>query len=371
MRPLLALALALAIVACSSNKSTPESPADTGVDEVATDAGPQPYELTVLDGVRITSNSAGPNFQNAKGDLPALHGGPFASVKLHVELATTCFPFDNWKTDKPPAGQYWPADCDAFDRNFETSLEDPANPKAPGLELVRAITPFGGPLTIDEDVTDVFNAPNVQGPRTIHVTIPTWSDGEGKVSGSNGGWNVTVKLEVTPGEPPHKVLAATPLFYDNVGPMNATHSLMFTAPAGTTSGRIDYRVTGHGGDTGPTSCGGNPSDEFCKRTHTVTLDGAALPTFQPWRSDCNKLCTVVKNTSGVGPTSYCQQNPCGALASVRAPRANWCPGSETPPISFDQAALKAPGAHTFGFAIASVADGATWRVSATYFAYGD
>ncbi|MGZ3451643.1 MAG: peptide-N-glycosidase F-related protein [Polyangiales bacterium] len=362
--------LAALAAACSSKGSDPVTTVDTdaAVDDTAT--GPAPYELTVIDNARITSNDKDPNFQKATGDLAALKDGPFEKVTLHVELSSTCFPFDNWKTDKPPAGQVWPADCDAFDRNFETSLIDPATPDAPGLEMIRAITPFGGPLTIDEDVTDVFNAPDTKGARQIKVIIPTWSDGAGMVSGSNGGWNVTVKLQVTPGVAPHKVLAAKPLFYKSVDKTASTQTLPFEVPAGTTSGRVDYRVTGHGGSSSDTTCG-QPADEFCLRQHHLSVDTKEIASPKPWRSDCKKLCTLTDNTSGVGPAKYCKENPCGATASVRAPRANWCPGSETPPIQLTDASLAASGKHDFKFAIDGIADGGSWSVSATYFAYGD
>jgi len=48
----------------------------------------------------------------------------------------------------PPAGQRWPADCDAFDRNFNVFIDDAGADGAdvlPPFEVVHAITPFGGP----------------------------------------------------------------------------------------------------------------------------------------------------------------------------------------------------------------------------------
>jgi hypothetical protein len=358
--PLLA---AVAVVACSSSERPQAQPVDAGV-ETGPAAKP-PYELTILDNARITSKGDDPNFQNARGPIE-LPDGPFEKVTMRVELGTTCFPFETWKTNPPPSGQNWPADCDAFDRNFETSLEDPAKPEGVGLELVRAITPFGGPLTIEKDVTDVFNA--IREKRTLRVHITTWSDGAGKVSGSNGGWNVTVKFSVTPGTPPRKVLAVRPLFYGSVDSKDATQKLPFEVPAGATSGRIEYRVTGHGGGDGTATGCTQPADEFCKRTHRVSLDGAEIANMIPWRSDCRTLCTLGMTESGM---DYCEQNPCGAIASVRAPRANWCPGSETPPFVYEELdPLRAPGNHDLGFSIEKIADGGSWRVSAVYFAYG-
>jgi hypothetical protein len=135
-------------------------------------------------------------------------------------------------------------------------------------------------------------------------------------------------------------------------------------PAGATAGRIEYRVTGHGGGTDATCIG--PAEEFCRRAHSVFVDNQKLKDLDPWRSDCTKLCTLAKS----GNLTYCMENPCGALASVRAPRANWCPGSETPPFVLETDALTASGPHSFSFTISTVATGGTWRISAVYLAFG-
>ncbi len=354
----LCLACVALVAACSSKDATPT--------ETPPPAPKPPYELTVLDAVRIGSKSEEPNFQNARAPV-TLKDGPFEKVTLTVQLATTCYPFESWADNRPPAGQNWPADCDAFDRNFETSLEESETSTTPALELVRAITPFGGPLTIEKDVTDVYNALHaMKATRSLHVHITSWSDGEGKVSGSNGGWNVTAKLSVTPGTPPRKVLAVTPLIHKSVGPMDSTQKLPFEIPAGTTNARVEYRVTGHGGADGASTGCTQPADEFCRREHVLTIDGAPLATVTPWRSDCRTLCTLAKTANG---QDYCQQNPCGAIASVRASRANWCPGSETPPLTYEPPVLLVPGKHELGFAIGKVAEGGSWRVSASVFAY--
>jgi hypothetical protein len=68
---------------------------------------------------------------------------------------------------------------------------------------------------------------------------------------------------------------------------------------------------------------------------------------------------------------YCAENPCGAIGSVNAPRANWCPGSITPPFSLSTAPLAVPGPHTFSWALSRLEPGGSWRLSATYFALGD
>jgi hypothetical protein len=340
-----------------------------GAEDVAAEPA-APYTQTLLDNAHIGSDSSKPDFQKATGPV-SLTGGPFAAVTLVVDLTSPCFPWSNWKTDKPPTGQSWPADCDAFDRNFEMSLLDPSATDAstvPGLELVRAITPFGGPEHIEQDVTDVFNA--ITAPRTFQVVIPTYSDSAGQVSGSNGGWFVSAHLEVTPGAPPAHVLSVTSLFYDSVTAGQTLADIPFTMPSGTTSSRLEYRVTGHGGASDPSSSCIGPAEEFCKRVHHVFLDDQEIETITPWRSDCQKLCTLTDG-GPYGTGQYCAQNPCGAPQSVDAPRANWCPGSETPPYQWTPDALSTPGAHTFRFGVDGIYQGGQWRVSATVYAYGD
>ncbi|HEX7663528.1 MAG TPA: peptide-N-glycosidase F-related protein [Polyangiaceae bacterium] len=356
-RAVVLLSVSCTYLACSSGNDDGNGPTPV------TDAGPAaPFTTTLLDNAHIGSDSSAADFQKATAPV-TLTGGPFAEVKLVVDLASPCFPFSNWTSDPPPSGQNWPADCDAFDRNFEMALLDPANASAPGIELVRAITPFGGPEHVEEDVTDVFNAPI--GARTFQVTIPTYSDSAGKVSGSKGGWLVSAHLEVTPGPAPHTVLGVTSLTYDSYdnSKSGTPVSLPFTVPTGTTSSRIEYRVTGHGGETDST-CNG-PADEFCRRTHTLTLDDAPLATEIPYVS-CKTNCTTSTDKGPFGST-YCEQNPCASPASAVAPRANWCPGHETPPFVYEP--TLAPGDHTFAFAISKITG--NWRVSATVFSYGD
>jgi hypothetical protein len=330
-----------------------------------------PYTQALLDDAHIGSDASQPNYQNVTVPVK-LAGGPFSSVTLVVDLTSPCYPFSNWATDAPTVGQNWPADCDAFDRNFEMAVFDPANTAGPGIELVRAITPFGGPEHIEQDVTDVFNsiASIADGDRNFTVMVNTESDPAGLVSGSDGGWNVSAHLDVTPGLPPRKVLSVQPLIYTWIPASDSgmTTSLPFTIPAGATSATLEYRVTGHGQATDTSAACIGPADEFCKRVHTLTLDGQPLDSITPWRDNCALGCTEIENDAGHGPAgSYCEQNPCGDILSVRASRANWCPGSETPPIVYG--GPLSPGDHIFGFSISSIAG--MWRVSATVYAYGD
>ncbi len=375
-------ALCLFSLGCSSEPPKNSGGGGSGTSSSSSGAGgqggtggapityPAAYSIQAFDNTRITSDSNQPNFQRATADIE-LHDGPFASVKLSVDLSSTCYPFDKWKTNAPPAGQNWPADCDAFDRNFEFLLDEPADPAKdpPAFELVRAITPFGGPLHLDIDITDVANG-IAAGQHKLTVVIPTWSDGAGQVSGSNGGWNVSASIEAVPGAPPRKVLAAIPLFNGIQSQLPGPGAISFETPANTKSARLEYRVTGHGSgdEAGDAACIG-PAEEFCRRTHVIYADGNVLDSFKPWRTDCADLCTITHYAPW--NIDYCLENPCGAIPSVQAYRANWCPGSVTPPMTWDLAPLNVPGSHTFEWTINKILPGGSWRISAVYFAFGE
>lgn len=348
----------------TSTAPTTEAPTtstSTGVEPVA-----DPFTISVLDSQWITG-TGGWDTQHKDIDLD-LGEGSFTSVTLIVDLATTCFPFADWAT--PPDGQKWPAKCDAFDRTMgfvfdpAATAEDP-----PGFEALRYITPFGGPRHIEADITDWANAH--PGAHSLRSYINSWPDGAGQVSGSEGGWTLSINLDVVPGPAPRKVLAAIPLYNADYGADTPTPSVAFTFPEGTTSSSLTYVVSGHGGATDNlhgSECIG-PAEEFCKRTHHLLLDDAEFIDFVPWRGDCTKLCTVTDNPAPKGPAKYCAENPCGSIASVNAPRANWCPGDLVKP--FTGPIKLGPGEHSFAFHVDNVFPGGSWTTSAIVYAYGD
>jgi hypothetical protein len=353
----LALVLAAFVFGCSSQP----------LEKPKSDVVPSPRSLVLFDHVRLSSDVEAEYFQRASTFVD-FGFQPVQRATLSVGLASPCFPFDTWTAESIPEGQNWPPLCDAFDRTLLLSLDDPEDvaTEPPGIELVRAITPFGGPMRFDADVTDVVNG--LPGVHELRVDITTYGDASGQVTGTHGEWIVSAVLTFEPGPAPRNVLAVEPLVFGNLTEA-AFGPVTFRAPPGATSARLEYRATGHGGVMPAPGCIG-PAEEFCPRTHSLLLDGADLDGFSPWRADCALLCTPASFQSEVlSIPEYCAENPCGLPASVRAPRANWCPGSVTPPRVVESASLAAPGEHELELHIDRVEPGGLWLVSATYFAF--
>jgi hypothetical protein len=366
--------------ACGGSGQAPA--ADAGLRADAGDRGdatpdasspPQPFTIDALTRARIGSeNSSGwPNVGKVHADVDWKQG-PFAAVKLVVDLETTCYPFETWTANPPPSGQNVPADCDAFDRNFDAFIDDGTDaPARAPFEIMHAITPFGGPEHLEIDLTDLANA--LPGKHRLRVDLTSYSDAAGQSTGSNNGWTVSARIEVTPGDAPRRVIAAIPLFAGQVAMGDAWPVVPFDAPAATVSGRLEYRTSGHGQGAAGTGCIG-PAEEVCDRHHRIVIDDAPALEIHPWRYDCASLCTL-QHQAAFGPFAngldYCRENPLGLPSSVRASRANWCPGSMTAPYSWtDIPALARPGPHTFSFQVSGIVAGGSWMVSAIYYAYG-
>lgn len=88
-----------------------------------------------------------------------------------------------------------------------------------------------------------------------------------------------------------------------------------------------------------------------------------------WRHDRERLCTLTRSEA-MGPGfDYCAENPCGAIESVRGPRANWCPGSVARAYVLESLDLATPGVHDFAISLNRLDTGGLWMLSATYIAY--
>jgi hypothetical protein len=367
-RPSAIVGLLLGLCSCRGAGEGPVldgGASDAGLEAIA-DGPPAPFTIAALDqvGIGATGSTGWPNVGEAVADVD-WGPGPFAKVALSVDLDSACFPFSKWSADPPPSGQNWPADCDAFDRNFDVLVDDDSGTP---FEVIHAITPFGGPEHLEADLTDLANA--LPGPHRLRVELVGYTDPAGVVTGSNGGWTLSARLEITPGPAPRHVLAIVPLYVGAIGPGDPFPVVSWEVPAGATGGRLEYRTSGHGQGPAAPRCIG-AAEEFCDRRHQIFIDGVEVDNIEPYREDCQTLCTVTHEGPPDAGFDYCAENPCGAIASVEAARANWCPGSMTPPFVWEALpALATPGPHTFSFQILDIAAGGTWMASAIYTAYG-
>ena len=307
-----------------------------------------------------------------------LGAGPFAEVTLSFQLESPCFPFDKWSASPPPDGELFPAQCDRFDRLMYFEIDPAAEgdaSAAPGLQVLRAITPYGGPMEKTVDMTDFANT--TPGPHSLRSFLGTWVDDEGQVSGSDGGYFLSVTIRVKHGTPERRALAVTSLFSGWFSLETAEADLPFVLPEGTQRAQLQYLVTGHGGAMDPSSACIGAAEEFCQRTHHLTVDdseltpeGYARPAFVPWRDDCGELCTRAQGHPMMG--AYCQENPNRMERSVTAPRANWCPGDSVAAIVAQlPAAQVTPGMHRARFAIDDMYPDGRWQVALAVYAYGD
>jgi hypothetical protein len=299
--------------------------------------------------------------------------GPFAQVRLRVEIESPCYPLDKWEQSPPPPGHNFPVYCDRFDRFFNIAANPPeASEGGAGsgfaFELLRGATPYGGPLTVEQDITDWANAH--PGEHVLRSYVSTSYDTEGKVSGARGGYFISASLEITKGPAPRRVLAMTQLWNGPIKADTGTLELPFTVPDGTRSASLHYLTSGHGTAPADAGCTGH-ADEFCKREHKLALDGTPLALLVPWRDDCGQTCTPIERIFPDGERyTACAENPQRAIANARYPRANWCPAERVEPIELEIP----PDAreHELQLGIAGIAGGnANWPTSITFVAYGD
>jgi hypothetical protein len=239
------------------------------------------------------------------------------------------------------------------------------------------VTSFGGTETWEQDVTDYVGL--LEGTHTYHLEVDTYADSTGMATGTASSHDATLSIVLTPGIPPHSVVAAVPIVRQDIttpvvvadaatdgGPLIGVLTAKLTAPKGATSGRLDFFTSGHGGNGPEMEC-----DEFCEKVNDVRVDGTNLYAKAP-ESSCTDNCKEVDagQTFSCGGESfgyYCQQNPESCPSSAVAPRSNWCPSQIIAPIPLTLPASALSGEHTFEVEVVGV-DG-TWPVglSAVYF----
>ncbi|HEV8324095.1 MAG TPA: peptide-N-glycosidase F-related protein [Myxococcota bacterium] len=318
--PLLAALVALALGCGARGAGDAGGPAP---DAGPTDAGP-PIEVAVFDGTLVSGVGGDPAFQtvDATVDLPA---GRFSHVLMTYTLQTRCV---------PPPGP--PGDlCDPWDRFTNVTIDAPGGP----IELMRAITPFGGDRVWTEEVTDYQSL--LSGTTTLHLTITSYADPSGAASGTQAGFLASLSLSYEAGEPARDVLAILPIFTGELDGTTLPFAATLDVPAGATAGALRVRTSGHGAVM--PNC-----DEFCPRPNVLTVDGTEITAVSPWRYDCESFC------SDADADGSCDENPWGLPASVRADRSGWCPSDVVVVRAFDATPFVAAGPHALTYDVVGV-----------------
>lgn len=243
----------------------------------------------------------------------------------------------------------------------------PQGGRAPYVELLRFMTPFGvGHFSDDrlgrkpvyipfwekqvqwtQDISQLISM--LEGEAWIGIWIDSWTT-EGYV----------LSLDITLDESPLPCDKATPsavipvlntvpyIGSQSLAASFATNDLTaeITVPKGAKNARLYYITTGHGGHSG--------GDEFTRQQNLVFVDGQSVLDFIPWRDDCASFrrfnpgsgVWLIKRTApyigrrGEYETKEIEES----LASSDLSRSNWCPGSCVVPECVALPDLT-PGAH--------------------------
>lgn len=243
----------------------------------------------------------------------------------------------------------------------------PQGGKAPYIELLRFMTPFGvghysddqlhrKPVYIpfwekqvawSQDISQLIST--LQGEAWVGIWIDSWTT-EGYV----------VSLDITLEESPLSCDKTTPTVVIpvvNTVPYIGSQSLStsfahrdltaeVTIPKGARNARLYYITTGHGGHSG--------GDEFTKQQNIVFVDGEPVIDFIPWRDDCasfrrfnpgSGVWLIKREAPYIGDDDeYHVKEIEESLASSDLSRSNWCPGSCIVPESVALPDLT-PGTH--------------------------
>lgn len=217
----------------------------------------------------------------------------------------------------------------------------------PNVEILRFMTPFGvghfandervksrkpvyipkweEEVTWSQDITHLL--PLLEDEVYIGVYIDTWT---------KEGYNLTATLNFTESEVPNHTkkkqniislvnttkYASGQRLYDEFSRSNL--NVEFDMPKSFTNAKLYYITTGHGGHSG--------GDEFVRKENTISLDGATIKSFVPWRDDCASFRRFNPTSATWKANEFFDDvDDCEKIASSDLSRSNWCPGSDIQP----------------------------------------
>lgn len=246
----------------------------------------------------------------------------------------------------------------------------------PTVELMRFMTPFGvgyysdntdsvsinrRPVYVDgwapnvswqQDISDLL--PLLEGEVYIGIFVDTWTPEGYKVDVDLTFIESALKGDKKPRlhvEP----LVNTNYYIGQKHPDILSRKdleIPFTLPRGAKNVRLKYIATGHGGHSG--------GDEFHPQKNILSIDGAEVLNFTPWRTDCASF-RRFNPTSGVWLQTRTiahigrdgkrlEKEIEEPLASSDLSRSNWCPGSNVPPEEINLPVIAA-GNHSLTISI--------------------
>ena len=190
------------------------------------------------------------------------------------------------------------------------------------VELMRFITPYGGPATFVQEVTAL--APLLSGETTFQLFLSTYSQ--------EPGWRASFTLTYLDEEAGHRrPMLVVPLFNDAhvTGGPDGTARLAGTVdiPPGLARPRLQITTTGHATD----GAGGN---EFVSSDHLLRIDGRLVARWRPWSEAGGGL-------RPANPWSGREVVDGQEVWASDFDRSGWHPGTEVSPVLFPGAGAAA------------------------------
>jgi hypothetical protein len=212
------------------------------------------------------------------------------------------------------------------------------------IEIMRFVTPFGGPATYTADLTAF--AALLNGKTTVRVWVSTWKQ---------PAWRVTLTLTYTAeGVGYRRPIWAKTVFNGEITTQRSKLKTAIVVPPGLARPRLQILSTGHATD-------GAGGDEFISRTHVLRVDGVEVARWRPWSEEGGRL-------RAINPTSGRMKIDDRTLWASDLDRSGWQPGLLVEPLCMPLAELT-PGTHTIELEILNVrpkdqSGYGYWRISA-------
>jgi hypothetical protein len=212
------------------------------------------------------------------------------------------------------------------------------------IEIMRFVTPFGGPATYTADLTAF--APLLAGSASIRVWISTWK---------MPAWKVTLTLSfASDGVGYRRPIFAQPIFNGEVTAEKRALHASITIPRGLSRPRLHILSTGHATD-------GAGGDEFISRAHVLRIDGQEVARWRPWSEQGGPL-------RSINPTAGRTEIDGRSLWASDLDRTGWHPGLIVQPDLIPLPELT-PGQHMIELEIQGIrpkdqSGYGYWRVSA-------